>query len=74
MDHQPSNMQVIIQGTNRDGNIFLADETGIIKSIKVVLTYVSGNSQADRRVCSALHDSDGDTRHMHSLLSEQISR
>ena len=47
MDRQPSDVQVIIQGTNGDGNIYLVDETGIIKSIKVVVKHVSDKPQAD---------------------------
>ena len=41
MDRQPSNVQVIIQGTDGDGNMYLVDETGIIKSIKGALKHVS---------------------------------
>ena len=33
MEHQPSDVQVIVQGTNGD-NLYLVDESGIIKSIK----------------------------------------
>ena len=74
MDRQPSDVQVIIQGTNRDGNIYLVDETGIIKSIKVALKHVSDKPQPDGGARSVLRELDGDTHELRSALSEQISR
>jgi len=42
MDHQPSDVQVIAQGTDLDGScdMFLVDENGIIKSIKGAIKHV----------------------------------
>ena len=73
MDRQPSDVQVIIQGTNGDGNIYLVDETGIIKSIKVALKHVSDKPQPDGGARSALRELDGDAHELRSALSEQIS-
>ena len=74
MDRQSSDVQVIIQGTNGDGNIYLVDETGIIKSIKVAEKHVSDKPQPDGGARSALRKLDGDARELHSALSEQISK
>ena len=73
MGRQPSDVQVITQGNNGDGNIFLVDETGIIKSIKGAPTHVSDDSHPDGGARSALRESDSDTRQLRSLLDEQIS-
>ena len=73
MGRQPSDVQVITQGNNGDGNIFLVDETGIIKSIKGAPTHVNDDSHPDGGARSALRESDSDTRQLHSLLDEQIS-
>ena len=74
MDRQPSDVQVITQGTNGDGNIFLVDETGIIKSIKGVPNHMSKNPQSDDGTRSALCESDSDTHQLRSVLNEQISK
>ena len=74
MDRQPSDVQVIIQGTDRDGNIYLVNETGIIKSIKVAVKHLSDKPQPDGGARSALRELDGDARELRSALSEQISR
>lgn len=69
MGHQPSNMQVIIQGTNSNGNVFLVDETGIIKSIKGASRHVSENPQVDGGARSALCETDSNTHQLHSALN-----
>ena len=73
MDRQPSEVQIIVQGTNGDGKIYLVDESGIIKSIKGAPKHVSEHAQLDGGVRSALRESDSDTRQLRSLLDEQIS-
>ena len=50
MEREPCNVQVIVQGTNDDGNIFLVDETGIIKSVKGAVMHVSEHAQSDTGV------------------------
>lgn len=74
MDRQPTDVQVIVQGTNDDGNIFLVDESGIIKSIKGALKHVSGESRSDGVVRSVLRGSDSDTRQLRSMLDEQTDK
>ena len=69
MECEPSNVQVIVQGTNDDGNIFLVDETGIIKSIKGVVTHVSEHVQSDTGVRSALRGPESkDICQLHSRI------
>jgi len=43
MDHQPSDVQVVVQGTDLEGlcDMFFIDENGIIKSIKGAIKHVS---------------------------------
>ena len=70
MDRQPTDVQVIVQGTSGDDNIFLVDEGEIIKSIKGAVTHMSDHEHArsDGGVSSALRESDNDTRQLRSML------
>ena len=74
MGRQPSEVQIIVQGTNGDGKIYLVDESGIIKSIKGAPKHVSEHAQLDGGVRSALLESVSDTRHVRPALNEQASQ
>ena len=70
MNRQPTDVQVIIQGTNDDGNIFLVDENRIIKSIKGAVKHVNKETRPDRVIRSALCKSDNNALQLHSMLDE----
>ena len=56
MECRPSDVQIIVQGTHLDGNMFMVDESGIIISMKGMMKHVSKHAQSDGGICSALHD------------------
>ena len=74
MERQPTDVQVIIQGTNGDDNIFLVDENGIIKSIKGAVKYMSEHARSDGVVHSAPRESDSDARQLRFMLDEQTNK
>ena len=69
---QPSQVQVIVQGTSGDDNVYLVDEKGIIISIKGVPSHVSDHAQVDGGISSALRKSVSDPRHV-CPTSDQLS-
>ena len=69
---QPSQVQVIVQGTSGDDNVYLVDEKGIIISIKGAPSHVSEHAQVDGGIRIALRESVSNPCHV-CPTSDQLS-
>jgi len=77
MDHIPSDIQVIVQGTDLDGScdMFLVDENGII-SIMGAMKHVSEHARLldEGSSRSALLHPSTDARQLRSMLDKQTGK
>ena len=78
IDHVPSDIQVIVQGTDLDAlcDMFSVDEKGIITSITGVTKHVSEHARSldEGNSRSALLDPSTDTHQLHFMLDEQAGK
>jgi len=78
MGYEPGNVQVVVQGKTDSGNLYLINESGIIKCIESTMTdhvqdahvTVEGVTQGDDRLRSALREAKSECASLSNELTE----